>query len=90
MKSKFVNHVIITYWLKKRNKKIHGFEMYCYAVNLKKLSSNTIFRWYTFGNSALSNSIILVKDLTRWKRGFEILIDHYTGDIGNKNITGKY
>ena len=27
MKSKFVNHVIITYSMKKRDKKIHGFEM---------------------------------------------------------------
>ena len=40
------------------------------------------------GNFTLAKSIILVKDL---KRGFEIfLIDHHAGDIGNKNITGKY
>ena len=39
----------------------------------------------------LSNSIILVEDLTRWKRGFEIfLFDHYVGDNENKNIAGKY
>ena len=38
----------------------------------------------------LSNSIILVKDLIRWKRRFEIfLIDHDAGDAGNKNIVGK-
>ena len=44
-----------------------------------------------FGNFTLSNSVISVKDLIRWKRGFEIfLIDHYAGDIGNKNVTGKY
>ena len=43
------------------------------------------------GNFVLSNSIISVKDLIRSKRGFEIfLIDHCDGDIGNKNITGKY
>ena len=37
------------------------------------------------------NSLILVKDLTRGKRGFDIFfIDHYVGDIGNKNITGEY
>ena len=42
------------------------------------------------GNFTLSNSIILVDDLLRWKRGFEIfLIDHYA-DIGNKNIVDKY
>ena len=42
-------------------------------------------------NSTLSNSIISVKDLIKWKKGFEIfLIDHYAGDIGNKYITGKY
>ena len=39
------------------------------------------------GNFTCSNSVILVEDLTRWKRRFEIfLIDHYVGDIGNKNI----
>ena len=43
------------------------------------------------GNFTLSNSIILVEDLMRWKRGFDIfLIDYYADDIGNKNIAGKY
>ena len=43
------------------------------------------------GKFTLSNSNMLVKDLIRWKRGFEIfLIDHFAGDIGNNNITGKY
>ena len=43
------------------------------------------------GNFTLSNSIISVKDLVRWKKGFEtFLIDDYAGDIENKNITGKY
>ena len=42
------------------------------------------------GNFALSNSIILVENLIRWTKGFEIvLIDHYAGDIGNKNVAGK-
>ena len=32
-----------------------------------------------------------MKDLIRWKRGFEIFsIDHYAGDIGNNNTTGMY
>ena len=43
------------------------------------------------GNFTLSNSIILVEDPMRWKRGFDIfLIDYYADDIGNKNIAGKY
>ena len=43
------------------------------------------------GNFTLSNSIILVEDLIRGERGFEIfLLDHYAGDIGNENISGKY
>ena len=43
---------------------------------------------YTF---TMSNSIILVEDLVKWKRFFEIfLIDHCAGDIGNKNINGNY
>ena len=43
------------------------------------------------GNFILSNWIISVKDLIKSKRGLEIfLIDHYDGDLGNKNIIGKY
>ena len=41
------------------------------------------------GKFTLSNSIILVEDLVKWKTGFEnVLIDHFVGDIGNKNIAG--
>ena len=41
--------------------------------------------------SILRNSVILVKDLIRWTRCFEIfLIKHCAGDIENKNIAGKY
>ena len=41
-------------WLKKNNTKIHAFEVISLwkrtvTVNPKKFSSNTIFRWYTFG-----------------------------------------
>ena len=43
------------------------------------------------GSFTLSNLIILVGELIRWKRGFEIfLIYHNAGDIKNKNIAGKY
>ena len=46
------------------------------TVNLKKFSSNTIF-W------EILHSYI---QLFQWKRSFEIfLIDHYAGDIENKN-----
>ena len=41
-------------WQKRNNTKIHAFEVISFwkrtvSVNLKKFSSNTIFRWYTFG-----------------------------------------
>ena len=37
------------------------------------------------GNLTWSSSIILVEDLVKWKRCFEILlIDHFAGDIRNK------
>ena len=43
------------------------------------------------GNFKFSNSVIFVKDLIRWMRGFEMfLTDHYTGDSANKKIAGKY
>ena len=41
--------------------------------------------------TVLSYSIILVEDLIRWGRGFEILfINHYAADIGKNSIGGKY
>ena len=43
------------------------------------------------GNFAMSNSIILVEDLRKWNRCFEIfLIDLCDDEIGNENIAGKY
>ena len=53
------------------------------------------------GNSTWSDSFVLVEGLIRLKRGFNILIrlkrgfnifliDHYVGDIWNKNIAGTY
>ena len=42
-------------------------------------------------NFTLSISIILVEDLIRLNKHFEIfLTDHYAGEIGNKYINGKY
>ena len=55
--------------------------------SLETPSLNYIF----LGNFILSNSIILVEDIIRWNRGFEIFsIDRYDGKIGNINIAGKY
>ena len=78
--------------------KYHVFEVLIFfegtaTVSLKKFSSSTIFRWNFFEKFYIiySNSIILVGDLIRWNKDYEIfLIDHYVSDIGNKNIAGKY
>ena len=57
------------------------------TVNLKKLSSNTIFRWYTFGK--FYN--IKFNYFSGGARGFEIFfIELFAVDIENKNITVKY
>ena len=56
-------------------------------ISLQTLCLNDIL----FGTFTLSNSIILVEDLLRSNRSFEILlIDQYAGDIGNKNVASKY
>ena len=61
------------------------------TIKLKKFSLNTFFRWYTFRNFTSSDSNILTEELTKLKKCFEIvLIGHCAGDIGNKNIAGKY
>ena len=80
----------------KNKKKIHVFEELIFFENLQALSvsRNSLqtpsLDQALLGNFTLSNSIILVDDIIRWKRGFEIfLIDHYA-DIGNKNIADKY
>ena len=77
--------------------------MYCYCQSHEILfrcyTSDGIlflFRWYSLDGILLenfisSNSIILVEDLIKQNRFFEIfLIDHCAGDIGNKNISGNY
>ena len=81
----------------KTDKKTHFFEV---PIFLKKVLLLSISRNYMltlflddtlFENFSSSNSIILVGDQIRWKRGFEIfLINNHTDDIGNKNIAGKY
>ena len=55
------------------------------TVNVKKFSSNTIFRWYAFGK------FYIFKFNYFSGRCFEIfLIDHCAGDIKNKTTTGNY
>ena len=81
----------------KKNKKVHVLEILTFwkrTVILSILRSSLqipVLDDILWENFTLSNSIILVKDLTRWKKDFEIfLIDQYAGDNGNKNIAGKY
>ena len=81
----------------KKNKKNHGFWSTDFLENVLLLSiprkylQTPSLGYMLLGKLTLSKSIILVKDLIRWKRSFEILlIDHHAGDIGNKNIADKY
>ena len=55
--------------------------------SLETPSLNDVF----LRNFTLSNSNILLEDLIRRNKGFEIfLIDCYYSKIGNENIDGKY
>ena len=84
------NYVIITYWLKQKDKKssfwsVDLFENLLLLSMSKKFSSKTIFRWYTFGTFCKLNG-----RLNKVGKRFEIfLIDYYAGDIEKKNIAGK-
>ena len=88
--------VLITCWLKKKYKKVFGVLIFFFEnVPLLSISRNSFqtpsLDDKSLENFTLPNSIILVEDLIRWNKGFEIfLIDHYASDIGNKNIAGKY
>ena len=56
------------------------------TASLKKFSSNTIFRLFTLRKFYMVK-FDLVKDLIKWKRGFEIfLIDQCACGIGNKKV----
>ena len=81
----------------KKDKKIHIFWSTHFFENVLLLSIPRYSLWIPslddilLENFTFPNSDNLVEDLISWKKGFEIfLIDHYTGDIGNKNIAGKY
>ena len=81
----------------KKNKKIHVFEVFIFFENilLLSVSRNSLqapsLVDIILRNFTSSNSTILVEDLIRWKRCFEIfLIDQCASDIANKNIAGKY
>ena len=61
------------------------------TVNLEKLSSNTIFGWYTFGRFHIAKFNYFNGRPNKVKERFEIfLTEHCAGDIKNKNIAGKY
>ena len=81
----------------KKDKKIHVFWITHFFENVLLLSvarnylQTPSLDYKLLENFTLSKSIILLKDLIRWKRGLEIfLIDHDATDIRNKNIVGKY
>ena len=76
----------------KTGTKIYGFVAMIFFENIlltsiSRSSIQTSSSDYMFeGNFTWSNSIILVEDLIRWKKSFEVfLIDHYTCDVINKN-----
>ena len=85
--------------IENKDKKIYVFEVLSFLENdnflllsiskksLQTLSLDDIFS----RNFTLLNSIISVEDLIGRDRFFEIfLIDHYAGDIINKNIACKH
>ena len=81
----------------KNYKKINVFEVLIFLESLQVLSvSRNALQTPSIDHSLLENftlsdSIIPVEDIMSWIKGFEIfLIDHYAGDIGNKNIAVKY
>ena len=91
------SRVIIIWWLQKKDKKIHVFGVLIFFEDILLLSILRKSLWtrslddILLGKFKLSNSIILVEDIIKWKRYFEIFfIDHRAGDIGNKIIAGKY
>ena len=62
----------------KKDSKIHVFEVLLFFVNvmLLSISRNSLRALYLdnklLGNFTLSNLIILVEDLIRWKRGIDV------------------
>ena len=88
------NHVIITYWLEKRVRKLtflkHSFFWKDIAtVNLKKFSGNKIFRCYPYGKFYMVKINYFSGRPNKGKKRFEtFLIDYWAGDIRNKNISG--
>ena len=84
----------LTYWLKKKEKKIHVFEVTIFFENVALLSvSRSSLQTLSLDdlfliNFTLPNSNILLEDLIRWKGYFEIfLIDHSAGDIATSIIS---
>ena len=88
----FCDNHVIDLLTEKKDKKTPVFEVLFFLLSIIENYLQTSSSEDTFlGNFTLTNSIILMEDWIRWKRGSEIfLIDHCAVDIGNKNITGKY
>ena len=61
-------------------------------LSISRISPQTLSLYNILSeNFTLSNSIILVENLIRGKRAFEIfLIDHCASDIGNKSTAEMY
>ena len=90
MKSKFVLQQL-RYDNLLTQKKIRKFMFLKYSFSWKRTVNVNLKNLNFWGHFTLSNLIILLEDLIRWKRSFEIfLIDHYAGDIENKSIARKY
>ena len=90
MKSKFVLQQL-RYDNLLTQKKIRKFMFLKYSFSWKRTVNVNLKNLNFWGHFTLSNLIILLEDLIRWKRSFDIfLIDHYAGDIENKSIAGKY
>ena len=97
MISKFVcdNHVIITYYLKKKDIN-HVFKIIILwkltvTVNLNKFYSSNIFRRYTFGEFYTARfNYFRGRPNKVNERFWNIFHLPYAGDIGNENIAGKY
>ena len=66
-----------------KNKKVHVFEELIFFENLQvpSISKNSFqtpsLDNTVLGNFTLSNAIISVEDLIKWKRGFEIFLIGY-------------
>ena len=63
----------------------------CYCQSREILFKHYFLDCIFLGNYTFSNSNILVEELVKRKRCFEIFLsEHCASDIGNKNIASNY